>query len=457
MHKNDRGIAAIWAAITLFFVLGVAAISVDAGGLFSRAYDQQRSGDFACLAGVVELPDSPEDARTVAAGYLASNLRGLPQPGVANGFDPTIAVWDLTPYGQPWRFELDPAWGTDTQMRVKVTKYEETHFGKVLGANQVEIDQESYCELFGAVPGGVFPVGVPTGFTGGKLKFSASDCSLDSPSGPGQCDYVDVPRSNNPLGTDGAGSAPARLMFNIWLGANQPLGTIDPPDPSNPLAVGPVECGITPGPRCSILEMGGVAGNRAATAYQGLIQGEANGSATNRWLGHLEFGRQPKPLSQRSIQGWTHAHSANVWNTNLITNTATVTGCRDSLGNSIACPNADDTLAGATWEVDEYNCLDRRFVWLPEGEFIGPGAAQKFHITGFLTAYIVDPIPLDTNSDGRRSSPDADPIVGNQVTEISAIVVDLTDAEFRSGSAGCPVSPFFNLGEPVLPRLIAGP
>ncbi len=208
--RRDEGIAALWFAITLMFVLGVAALSVDAGGFFSRAYDEQRASDFACLSGVVELPGSAADARSVAAGYLASNL-DLPQPEASNGFSNTSNTWDLRPFGKPWVFELDPTWGSSTQMRVRVTKYEETHFGKVLGADQVQIDQTAYCELFGAVPGGIFPVGVSNGFAGGKIKFSASDCTTESPSGPGQCDFVDFPRFDDPIGTSAASSAPQRL------------------------------------------------------------------------------------------------------------------------------------------------------------------------------------------------------------------------------------------------------
>jgi len=440
--RDERGIAALWVAITMVFPLGMAALSVDAGGFFSRAADQQRAGDFACLAGVVELPDNPQAARRVAAGYLATNL-GILQPSGANDFDASADVWDLTDAGLPWRFEIDPGWGTDTQMRVHVTKYEPTRFGKALGVKQVRIDETAYCEVFGAVPGGIFPVGVQTGFAGGKIKFSASDCSTESPSGPGQCDYVDFPRADAPSGT-ASSSAPQRLLYNLMLGSNQRLATTG--------QIGDVACGDDwdPGP-CSILEMAGVAGNRASYAYSGLIQGEKNGSSTGKFLGHLEYGQQPAPASRRTNLpgGWTQTHAQNVWNTNLLHNSAT---CKEAAG---ACAGDDLPMAGKTFMIDEYDCRDRRFVWLPVGDFIGSGANQDFYIRGFLTAYLVDPIPDDTVVDGVRNDDDADPISGNAVHEISAIVVDLSDATFMHGSQGCPTSPFVNgYLQPVIPKLI---
>lgn len=446
--RDERGIAALWFAITIVFILGVAALSVDAGGFFSRASDQQRAGDFACLSGVVELPDNAQAARTVAAGYLATNL-GIPQPTSSNGFDSTSNTWDLTSSGYPWKFELDPGWGSDTQMRVRVTKYEATKFGKVIGSDQVRIDQISYCELFGAVPGGIFPVGVQTGFTGGKIKFSASDCTTESPSGSGQCDFVDFPRFDDPPGTAGASSAPQRLLYNMWLGSNQQLTTYDP------LIDNKVFCGDTPSTTpCNIVEMAGVAGNRASYAYNGLIRGDQNGSNTHAYLGQLEYGRQPTPASARPVlpHGWTQTHSNNKWNVNLLSQSAI---CDSGYPPGVTCTGDDDSESGITFHIDQYDCQDRRFVWIPEGEFVGTGANQKFYIQDFIQAYLLDPIPTDTDSNGILSDGDADPIGGNAVSEISAIVVDLSHAQFMYGSQGCPTSPFLaGQNQPVIPKLI---
>jgi hypothetical protein len=443
--RDDRGIAALWFAITIVFILGVAALSVDAGGFFSRAYDEQRSGDFACLSGVVELPDDPAAARTVAAGYLATNL-DIPQPSSSNGFEATSDTWDLRPFGKPWVFDLDPTWGTPTQMKVRVTKYEDTKFGKALGSDQVRIDQTAYCELSGAIPGGIFPVGVSMNFNGGLIKFSANDCSTDSPSGPGQCDYIDIPRFDDPLGT-GSSSAPRRLEMNIWLGANQPLATTG--------QIGDVFCGTAPSTSpCSVLEMGGVAGNKASIAYQGLIQGDADGSSSSDYLGHLEFGAQPEPMSTRTAKPWTSDHASNVWNSNMLHHSAI---CK---GSDAECAGDNDPMGDKLFLIDTYDCSDRRFVWLPMGDFVGSGAAQHFYIRDFLTAYLVDPIPADTSGPGGvpdevRDVYDADPISGNMLTEISAIAVDLTDATFMYGSQNCPTSPFlYDELQPVIPRLI---
>jgi hypothetical protein len=53
------------------------------------------------------------------------------------------------------------------------------------------------------------------------------------------------------------------------------------------------------------------------------------------------------------------------------------------------------------------------------------------------------------------SNGDADPISGNAVDEISAIVVDLSNATFMYGSQGCPTSPFIaGHNQPKIPKLI---
>jgi len=235
--------------------------------------------------------------------------------------------------------------------------------------------------------------------------------------------------------------------MNIWLGANQPLATTGD--------IGNVPCGVDPSTSpCSVLEMGGTAGNKASMAYKGLIQGDANGASTSDYLGHLEFGAQPKPMSTRTVKPWTHEHSSNKWNTNLLHHSA------ECKGPDTDCAGDDNPLGGKVFVIDTYDCNDRRFVWLPMGEFIGNGANQQFFIHDFVTAYIVDPIPADTSGPGgipdlRRDAYDPDPISGNKLTEMSAIIVDLTDAQFMYGSAGCPASPFLSTeSQPVIPTLI---
>ncbi len=57
MHRQEHGIAAVWTAVILLFLIGATALAVDTSEFFQQARSQQRAVDLACLAGAAELPD----------------------------------------------------------------------------------------------------------------------------------------------------------------------------------------------------------------------------------------------------------------------------------------------------------------------------------------------------------------------------------------------------------------
>lgn len=61
MRRQD-GYAALLAAAALLFLMGSAALAVDTSMFFQQARSEQRVADLACLAGAIELPESPGTA-----------------------------------------------------------------------------------------------------------------------------------------------------------------------------------------------------------------------------------------------------------------------------------------------------------------------------------------------------------------------------------------------------------
>ena len=73
LRKDDRGFSAIWTAITAFLLVGVAALAVDVSGFYREATFEQSAADMTCLAGVRDLPQSPDDALDHAVAIAQQN------------------------------------------------------------------------------------------------------------------------------------------------------------------------------------------------------------------------------------------------------------------------------------------------------------------------------------------------------------------------------------------------
>lgn len=71
--RSDSGAVALIVAILTVALLGMAAIVLDSGLLYRERRDMQTAADSAALAGVMELPSSPTNARAVAEQYALTN------------------------------------------------------------------------------------------------------------------------------------------------------------------------------------------------------------------------------------------------------------------------------------------------------------------------------------------------------------------------------------------------
>lgn len=72
-RHDDSGAIAVIVAVAMVALMGVSALVVDAGSLYSERRTLQTAADAAALAGAQELPADPVRARDVALAYLAAN------------------------------------------------------------------------------------------------------------------------------------------------------------------------------------------------------------------------------------------------------------------------------------------------------------------------------------------------------------------------------------------------
>lgn len=206
-RSNDRGFAAIWMAITFLFIVGAAAIAIDASGAYNTARTDQTTADLACLAGVKELPD------TTAAINQTINYSVANWPSMA-GNTPVITGTTATySDGSGNSVEIDAAYGGDaSKMKVVVREQSDSFFSRALGSNGIPVSQEAFCRVTAqSTGGGGLPFGaLPGGWQGGLQ--APNPCGTNS----GNCGALSIPR-------DDVSGASATLIKNIAQGSDRDL------------------------------------------------------------------------------------------------------------------------------------------------------------------------------------------------------------------------------------------
>lgn len=191
MNRED-GLTVIWVAMVLFFLMGAAALAVDASGFYETARADQTTADLACLAGIPEMPESPTAGRAAAAANVAQNY-----PALSSVTPVTTGSTTVMDNGNGANATIEAPYGGDAnKMRVEVTETDPTTFGRVLGVTEVPITQVAYCKVFSGNGGGQ-PFGALPGGWGGGLQ-AENPCGNNS----GNCGRLFVPRAdtigNNP-------------------------------------------------------------------------------------------------------------------------------------------------------------------------------------------------------------------------------------------------------------------
>jgi Flp pilus assembly protein TadG len=285
IHPAERGFSAIWTAITLFFIVGVAALAVDVSGFYREAIAEQSAADLTCLAGVRDLPQSPTDALDHAVAIARQNWSDMAAVPASIDMVGKTAILDdgdgnvvtiIAGYG-----------GDNTKMSVTVSQRTPTQFGKVLGATNVQVTQEAYCKVhglhigdlpFGAVPGGGFDGELQTG----------SLCST------GNCRPLELPRE------DGTGAG-VWFIRNVAIGGQAQLLPVK-------AAVDPAlltTCAPFSGP-CTIINQDqgvstgqlsdGIARGNGAAAVDGRFENPTTGSVFSSLAGRILDGDTPEEI-----------------------------------------------------------------------------------------------------------------------------------------------------------------
>ena len=446
MHTDEGGIAAVWTAVILLFLIGATALALDTSEFFQQARSQQRAVDLACLAGAAELPSDPALAVEKAADFARPNQRGLNMitPGTPTNLIGNVSTWITGDF--VLEVETPAVYNgvsSASIMRVSLRQEAPTRFGKVLGADSAGIQQEAYCGAFTALGAGIIPIGVPGGFGGGIMKFDDSQCNDPSTSsGSGICNYLIIPRNEPAVAGMGVDTL---TMLNMATGSDWPLAVLPGQD---------VRCDAVPGtadqPCNKILSR---AGN--VDVYGGLLSGLAvniPGLGGSDYLGRLAYSDTGKaaPVNQHTPPsgGWSAVHLKNAspfgtitYNSNLVSTVNTIHSCSPASGIDYFDPAYDrpglpagginpspgdycddgeiddqSTYPGTPpfayekppeFTLSQVDCRDLRLAVVPYGEWEsktgGPSNETIFRIDGFMSVYILDPIVEDDTGNGTRS------------------------------------------------------
>lgn len=121
--RDERGIAAFWAAMCIMLLLAFGALAVDLGYGYVTAQRAQDAADAAALAGTIFLPTDPQAAQQRAAQLAADN-----------GFDPNDKNVSVT---------ATPVPGQPTQLAVTLTKRIPVFFGGVVGVDHMTVTKQA--------------------------------------------------------------------------------------------------------------------------------------------------------------------------------------------------------------------------------------------------------------------------------------------------------------------------
>jgi len=206
---SDRGFSAVWVALVMLFLLGSAALAVDASGAFQTARTDQTTADLSCLAGAKELPQDPDAAIDVAAIYVELNWPQMAGATLTKTL-PTATLDD----GNGNVVEFDASYGgDDSKMWVGVTEQSETWFARAIGVDSVTVFQEAWCRVLETSVGGGLPFGAtPGGFNG--------DLQNLNPCETGNCGPLFIPRDDvsggGPTLIKNIAEGPDRLLQASW-------------------------------------------------------------------------------------------------------------------------------------------------------------------------------------------------------------------------------------------------
>lgn len=241
---DEKGAAAILVAASLLFLLGMAAIAVDVSGFYQDARVGQTTADMACLAGVADLPGDAAAAFTHAGAYAKANWPEM--TGITmNVAGDTGTIDDGA--GNVITLQT-PVGGDPEKMKVTIVDRSPTFFGRVFGAQSVDIRQEATCaraEAHGGPP--LIPLAALPGLFGGDLFDCASKVT-------GNCGAIDSGSGANDFRDAIANGIEAEFEkhHGNWSSPDPDTGRVgtecSPPDFPSPCNADKTETGNMVGP-----------------------------------------------------------------------------------------------------------------------------------------------------------------------------------------------------------------
>ncbi|MCU1426392.1 MAG: hypothetical protein JWL83_392 [Actinomycetia bacterium] len=181
---DERGMAAVWMALTLFVLLGVSAIAVDLVHAILVQQETQNAADAASLGGVVFLPADPANAVSRAQAIASSN-------GFTNGVNGTVV--SATQQAVPSRLKVD------------VKRSFPTLFARVLGFNSLTVHKSAIADYDQPVA-----MGSPSNTFGNQ-----PDCSNPCTNSPGSENPQLWFNVAGPLSTKVSGDAFTSTLCNV--------------------------------------------------------------------------------------------------------------------------------------------------------------------------------------------------------------------------------------------------
>lgn len=276
-HDREQGAVAIVVALSSVLLIGIGALAVDIGQLYSVRRESQRTADLAALAGGQDLPNAPLQACIDALSYLDKNKPG----GGGYGISPTTCTTTGTSDGKTIKI-----YNKGLNIDVKVPDQQVN-----LGLAAVFGYSKGYTAAGATVevrsPGRILPFGLTlcrtTGFV--TVKTSSHTDGTCGDTNLGDFGFLDIPRT-------GVTQSNTRLELNINKGIDHSDIQFAPwPDsaPSPTIAPG-TECKDIPNttPAAPIIDPTGATpvegancldidnGNKAAAITDGLIESTNN-------------------------------------------------------------------------------------------------------------------------------------------------------------------------------------
>jgi hypothetical protein len=286
---DESGAIAIWVAVGMPMIMGIAALAFDMNQLYVTKARLQHTADAAAIAAAQALPDQSA-VITAAQNYATMNMPSATHGIVVASGDVTMGNWDpdtrvFTPSGIP-----------ENEVRVSARRDQQngnpvpTSFANALGISNVDVSASSVATIGSeACIIALNPAASKAFYIQGNASVRTSNCdiqvnschSVDALKGQGNTVVEITSTGNNQINVCGAAKAQGPASFSPAPNANTGEQVTDPfagvANPAASLYDGPEDCDftnffstgtvtLTPGVYCGGISL---AGNGTATFASG--------------------------------------------------------------------------------------------------------------------------------------------------------------------------------------------